>query len=76
MHRWKPCKRRAFIKKLKMIGFASPEPGGSPFYMRYGSYTLTVPGNKEYSVPQVKALLKEVECGIKREITLDEWDRL
>ncbi len=76
MPKWKPCKRRDFIKKLKRIGFASPEPGGSHFYMRYGTYTLTIPSNHDYSVPQVKTLLKEIEQGIKREISLDEWERL
>jgi len=76
MPKWKPCKRRDFIKKLKRLGFASPEPGGRHFYMRYGSYTFTVPSNQEYSVPQIKTLLKEIEQGIKREIPLGEWDHL
>ena len=76
MPKWKPCKRRDFIRKLKRIGFAAPEPGGSHFYMRYGTYTFTVPSNQEYSVPQVKTLLKEVEHGIMKEISLDEWERL
>jgi hypothetical protein len=58
------------------IGFASPEAGGSHSYMRCGAYTFTVPGNKEYSVPQVKALLKEIERGINRKIELDEWENL
>jgi len=44
--------------------------------MRHGTYTFTVPGNQEYSVPQVKVLLKEIEQGIGREVPLDEWDRL
>jgi hypothetical protein len=64
------------MRKLKRIGFASPEPGGSHFYMRYGTYTFTVPSNQEYPVPQVKTLLKEIEQGIRREIPLDEWERL
>jgi predicted RNA binding protein YcfA (HicA-like mRNA interferase family) len=76
MPKWKPCKRRDFIKKLKRLGFVSPEPGGNHFYMRYGSYTFTVPSNQEYSVPQLKTVLKEIEQGIKREITLGEWDHL
>jgi hypothetical protein len=50
-------KRRDFIKKLKKFGFEPPEPGGRHFYMRYKTYTLTLPSNKEYSVPQVKMLL-------------------
>ena len=76
MGKWTPCKRRDFIKKLKEIGFEPPEPGGRHFYMRYGTYTFTVPSNQEYSVPQVKALLKEIAQGIGREIPLDEWERL
>jgi hypothetical protein len=60
MPKWNPCKRRTFIKKLKGIGFTAPEPGASHFYMRYGSYTFTVPSNQEYSVPQVKTLAPRV----------------
>jgi hypothetical protein len=76
MPKWRPCKRRDFIKKMKGIGFAAPEPGGNHFYMRYGTYTFTVPSNQEFSVPQVRTLLKEIEQGIKQEISLDEWERL
>jgi hypothetical protein len=44
--------------------------------MRYGTYTFTVPSNQDYSVPQVKMLLKEIGQGLKREILLEEWERL
>ncbi len=27
MPKWKPCKRRFFIKKLVKLGFNAPEPG-------------------------------------------------
>ena len=76
MSKWKPCKRKDFIKKLKRLGFAAPEPGGRHFYMRYGTYTFTLPGNQEYSVPQVKTLLKEIKLGINKEISLADWDSL
>jgi len=42
--------------------------------MRYGTYTLTLPSNKEYSVPQVKMLLKEIERGISEKISLEKWE--
>jgi len=61
---------------MKQLGFDAPEPGGRHFYMRYGSYTLTLPGNKEYSIPQLMLLLKEIEQGIGRTITADEWNNL
>ncbi len=76
MPKWTPCKRKDFIKKLRRLGFEQPESGGRHFYMRYGTYTLTLPSNKEYSVPQLKMLLKEIEDGIKRKISLNEWENL
>jgi len=76
MGKWTPCKRKEFIRKLKELGFQSPESGGSHAYMRYGSYTFTLPNNREFSVSQIKMLIKEIELGMKREISLDEWEKL
>ena len=76
MGKWNPCKRRAFIKKLKKLGFGSPEPGGRHFYMRHGTYTLPLPNNKEYSVPQIKMLINEIEHGIGKKISIGEWENL
>jgi hypothetical protein len=76
MAKWAPCKRRVFIRKLAGLGFSPPEPGGRHFYMRYGTHTLAIPGNAEYSVPQLKALLREVEHIIGRKIPLQEWQSL
>ena len=61
MAKWTPCKRRDFIAKLRKIGFGEPEPGACHFYMRRGTFTLILPNNAEYSIPQVKMLLKEIE---------------
>lgn len=76
MGKWNPCKRRDFTKKLKETGFEPPEPGGRHFYMRYDTYTLSLPDNKEYSVPQSKMLLKEIERGINKIISPEEWENL
>ncbi len=76
MAKWKPCKRRDFIKKLKKLGFEAPEPGGRHFYMRYSTYTLALPSNQEYSVPQIRILLKEIEHGIGMEISNEKWGNL
>ncbi|MBI4594835.1 MAG: type II toxin-antitoxin system HicA family toxin [Candidatus Tectomicrobia bacterium] len=76
MEIWKPCKRRVFIKKLRKFGFDPPEPGGRHFYMRYDRYTLTLPSNREYSVAQVKMLLNEIELGIGKRISFEEWEDL
>jgi hypothetical protein len=76
MPKWTPCKRPEFIKKLKRWGFMPPEPGGRHWYLRYETYTLTLPSNKEYSVAQVKMLLKEIEVGTGQRISLEEWEVL
>jgi len=76
MGKWTPCKRRDFIKKLRKLEFKAPEPGGSHFFMRYGEYTLTLPSNKEYSIPQLRMLLKEIQHGIGMKISLEKWDHL
>jgi len=44
--------------------------------MRCGTFTLTLPSNAEYSVPQIKVLLKEIELGTKKKISLEEWQEL
>lgn len=76
MGKWTPCKRRDFIRKIMNLGFESPESGGRHFYMRRGSFTLALPNNSEYSIPQVKMLVKEIELGINKKINLGEWEKL
>jgi hypothetical protein len=44
--------------------------------MRYGTDTLAIPSNAEYSVSQLKILLKEVEHIIGKRVSLDEWQNL
>ena len=76
MARWSPCKRKDFIKKLRKLGFAPPEPGGRHFYARHGTYTLTLPSNAEYSVPQLRMLLDEIEIGTGIKMTAKAWHDL
>ena len=66
---------KRFHIRIEKLGFESPEPGGRHFYMRHGEFTLFLPSNAEYSVPRVKMLLKEIELGIKRKISLEEWQK-
>jgi len=44
--------------------------------MRYGSHTLAIPSNAEFSVPQLKMLLKEIQQITERKIPLEEWQDL
>jgi hypothetical protein len=37
---------------------------------------LPVPSNAEYSAPQLRMMIREVEGIVGREITLNEWNNL
>ena len=70
MSRWIPCKRRDFIKKLRNIGFDGAFSGTKHQFMVYEEYRLTIPSNDEYSVPQWRMMIREVEEILEREITI------
>ncbi len=76
MPKWLPCKRKEFIRKLVNLGFSNLEPGTRHGVMRYGSHKQIIPSNMEYSVPQLKMLLRQVEEKIGRGISVREWDDL
>jgi hypothetical protein len=37
---------------------------------------LAVPSNAEYSVPQLRMMIREVEAMARREVTSDDWNNL
>jgi hypothetical protein len=37
---------------------------------------LAIPSNSEYSVPQLRMMIREVEAMRRREVTSDEWNIL
>lgn len=44
--------------------------------MVYEQYRLAIPSNAEYSVAQLRTMLREVEEIIGREIKVEEWNHL
>jgi hypothetical protein len=44
--------------------------------MIYAQHRLAIPTYAEYSVPQLRMMIREVEGIIGREITVEEWNRL
>ena len=44
--------------------------------MVYEQHRLAIPSNAEYSVPQLRMMLREVEEIIGRQILDEEWNRL
>ena len=76
MKKWTPCKRRDFIKKLLKLNFKGPYSGSRHQFLVYKNHRLTIPSNIEYSVPQLKMMLKEVNEIIGKEIDLGFWTSL
>ena len=76
MSRWTPCRRRDFILRLRQLGFDGPYSGTQHQFMFYKKHRLTIPTNKEYSVAQLRIMIREVEEIIGRKITVEAWNSL
>lgn len=76
MSRWTPCKRREFIRRLRRLGFEGPFAGTRHQFLIFSQHRLAVPSNEEYSVPQLRMMLREAAVILGREIALEEWDAL
>ncbi len=76
MSRWNPCKRDVFVRRLRKIGFEGPYSGAKHQFLVFTEHRLTIPSNAEYSVPQLRMMLREAEAILGREITQEEWDGL
>ena len=76
MPAWRPLKRRDFIRKLRALGFDGPYSGTRHQFMISGQHRQTIPTNSEYSVPQIRLLLRQVESILARRVALEEWNSL
>ena len=76
MSQWQPCKSRLFIKRLRELGFEGPYSGTKHQFMVYKQHRLSIPSNAEYSVPQFRMLLKEIEIILERSVSAGEWNDL
>jgi hypothetical protein len=61
---------------LLKLNFNGPYSGSRHQFLVYGNYRLTIPSNDEYSVPQLRMMLKEVKEIVGKEINLEIWSRL
>jgi len=73
---WSPCKRRDFVRRLRNLGFAGPFAGTRHAFVVLDGCRLAIPSNAEYSVPQLRMLLREVEDILGRQVSADEWSAL
>ena len=73
---WHPIKKREFVRKLIALGFSGPYRGTRHEYLVFRQFRQTVPSNAEFSVPQLRVLLRQVELILQRRVTPDEWNSL
>ena len=76
MSQWRRCKRRLFIRRLRKLGFDGPYSGTRHQFMVYKQYRLAIPSNAEYSVPQLRMMVREVEQITSRQISAEDWAHL
>jgi hypothetical protein len=76
MSQWAPCKRRVFIQRLRKLGFDGPFSGSRHQFMIFKHHRMSIPSNAEYSVPQVKMMVSEIQEIIGRTISAEEWQKL
>jgi len=76
MAAWHPLKRREFIRRPRALGFIGPYRGARHEFLVLGQRRQTVPSNSDYSVPQLKMLLRQVEAILERKVSAEEWDAL
>jgi hypothetical protein len=44
--------------------------------MVYKNHRLAIPSNREYSVPQLRMMIHEIELILGRKVTGEEWNKL
>jgi len=44
--------------------------------MTYSHHRLAIPTNSEYSIPQLRFMMKEIKDVIGKEIFADQWNNL
>lgn len=64
------------MRRLRRLGFDGPFAGTRHQFMVYEEHRLAIPSNAEFSVPQLRMMLREVAEVIGRAVTLSEWDGL
>lgn len=73
MSQWRRCKRRIFIRRLRKLGFEGPYSGTRHQFMVHQQHRLAIPSNVEYSVPQLRMMIRQVEQILGREISAEDW---
>jgi hypothetical protein len=64
------------MQRLRKLGFDGPFSGSRHQFMIFKHHRMSIPSNAEYSVPQVKMMVSEIQEIIGRTISAEEWQNL
>jgi hypothetical protein len=73
---WHPLERREFIRKLRVAGFSGRHRGPRHEFLVFGPHRQTIPSNADFSLPQLKMPMRQVEGILGRKISAQEWELL
>jgi hypothetical protein len=62
--------------RLENLDLMALTPGTRHQFLVFKTARLALPSNPEYSIPQLKMMLSEVEKILGRTIVVDEWNNL
>jgi len=61
---------------MTVLGFTGPYSGTRHQFLVFQEHRLAIPSNEEYSVPQLRVMLREAASIKGRGISLSEWEAL
>jgi hypothetical protein len=76
MSRWTPCKTTPLPAASASTRLRGAVQRARHQFLLFGQHRLAIPSNLEYSVPQLRMMLRELETILGREITAEEWNAL
>jgi hypothetical protein len=61
---------------MRLLGFDGPFSGTRHQFMVFGQHRLAIPSNPEFSVPQLRMMLREAAGILGRAISMEDWNQL
>jgi hypothetical protein len=76
MSHWSSCKRREFVRRLRVSGFDGPFSGTRHQFMAFGGHRLSIPSIEEFLVPQLRFMSQEVTDITGCQLVTHDWNAL
>jgi len=61
---------------MRLLGFDGPFSGTRHQFMVFGQHRLAIPSHSEYSISQLRLMLREAAGILGRTISMEDWNQL